>query len=150
MMSANVLGMRLPCRLSRCQPLMSLEHAVPVQRGQDSRFQLPGQTSGLCAVVEPRREAGRYLASVAELGQHNLAALNGEGTGAITIVLPAWAPAGKCVTDVLRYNRCLLASCCHSLGVSGIGAVSQTPDVLVSHLPQCGRNHCQPTVGVGQ
>src|SRR5690606_1638142 len=130
--------------------LVPLQHAVPVQGRQYTRLELPGKSCGLGAVVDPRWESRRHLPPITKLGEHYLAALHGERARAIAVIAAAGSFSCERITDILCDHRCLLADSCHGFGIGRVGAIPESPDVLVTHVTQHGGVDRHPTVPVSQ
>ena len=59
-----------------CHPLAALEHRLPVDRWKHAFLQPPRRARRFRPVDEKARKTGQQLAAIAELSQHDLAALD--------------------------------------------------------------------------
>ncbi|RMN37933.1 hypothetical protein ALQ60_102022 [Pseudomonas syringae pv. papulans] len=132
------------------QPFTALEHAMPVQRGQHSRFQPPGQSGRLATLQQPARKARRDLAAIGEFGQHNAAFLDRQRARAITVIHSGFTPTTQRDQHVVGHHRRLLACRRGGLGVAGIGDIAQAMHIGELAVLQRGRVHVHPACGIGQ
>src|ERR1700688_4148232 len=85
--------------------------------------------------MRKRRDA---LPAVAEFRHHDLAALDGQRTGAITIIdrRRIHLDAAEIAQEVLRHDRRLLANRGRRLGVRSAHRIAETVDVWIALVAQ--------------
>src|SRR3546814_1369636 len=67
-------------------PFAPLEHAVPVNQRQRLGFEHPAELLRLGAVDQPFGETRQQFSAIAELGEHDLAALDGQRARTIAVI----------------------------------------------------------------
>ncbi|PAV65898.1 hypothetical protein WR25_25575 [Diploscapter pachys] len=117
-------------------PFMAFQHALPVNRGQHPLLQEPGSARRARAVQQPRRKAGEQFSTIAELGEDDLAALDGERARPIAVIVDNRRLAFECGERVDRHHGCLLAGCRSRLRIARPRSIAQGKDVVVSLVAQ--------------